>query len=40
MVDLPKATKGKTLKIAHFSTDFQAPIFRLWEMVSSKKQQL
>ena len=37
MVNLRKPTLGKHLKTEHFPTDFQAVIFRLWEMVPAKK---
>lgn len=34
---IKEPTKGKTLKIPHFPTDFQALIFRLWDMVPCEK---
>ena len=34
---LREPTKGKTLKIPHFPTEYQALIFRLWEMVDYRK---
>lgn len=37
MVNAVKPTKGKTLKISHFPTEYQALIFRLWEMVPCEK---
>lgn len=37
MANLPKITEGKTLKIPYFPTDYQALIFRLWEMVPAEK---
>lgn len=37
MANLKKPTSGKILKTKHFPTDFQAVIFRLWEMVPAKK---
>ena len=37
MINLRKPTPGKMLKTEHFPTDFQAVIFRLWEMVPAKK---
>ena len=37
MANLKKPTYGKILKTKHFPTDFQAVIFRLWEMVPAKK---